>query len=342
MTGEKSFLRIIGCFLCLMIFISGIVHARENTPVTDSSSISVTINFHTKSKVENETVTVGDIASVICTDSSVCEKIKSIYVTTLSSPDATVSLNADQIAEILRKNLPSMRVALNQVKGTLPEEIVITRIRGNKARKLFAKIYRDYVFKHMPWNQADVTITSIKVSRSNFVPGKNGVTYRVMADPGASFLGNTPVTVVLFKDRERIGSVRIIGKINVFKEVARAARNIASHEVLRKTDFRFVRENLADLSRDVITDPRQVIGKEAVHSFRVNEIIRKRDVAAPLLVQKGDIVTILISAPGLLITSKGQALEGGRLGEMMRVKNIATKRVVIGMVKGQKTVQVAF
>ncbi len=308
----------------------------------ENSSVGVVINFHTKCKIESKTVTIGDIATVTCDDPELCEKIKSIYVATLSSPGSALTISADQVADILKNNLPNIGVSLHQVKGTVPVEFVVTRVRGSKAKGYYEKIYREYVFSHMPWSKEDVTISDVKISSTSIDPDKNKITYTVAADSSLPFLGNTPLSIILFRENKRIGSVRVVGKVNVFKKVARAAHNIKSHEVFSMDDIRFVRENIADLSHDVITDAKDILGKEAVHSFRVNEIIRKRDIAEPLLVQKGDIVTILIAAPGLVITSKGQALEGGRLGQMMKVKNIATKRIVIGMVKGRKTVQVAF
>ena len=341
MMRGKGYLSIICCLIFLSILCTG-AGGGELPGAGKGPSAGVVINFHNRCKTENESVTIGDIASVSCDDPRLCEKIRNIYVATLASPGTTLNISADQVADILRKNLPNLGVSLAGVRGTVPVEIVVTRVRGSKIRNIYAGIYKDYVLSHMPWAKTDVTISDIRVGSTTIVPGKNGVTYRVVADSSLSFLGNTPLSIVMFRNGDRIGSVRVVGKVNVFKKVAKAARGIKSHEVFTQNDVRFVKENIAELPHDVITDSGDIMGKESVRSFRVNEIIRKRDVAQPLLVQKGDVVTILISAPGLLITSKGQALEGGRLGQMMRVKNIATKRIVIGMVKGHKTVQVAF
>ena len=333
---------ITSCLIISYLFFGLIGDSYAGSGQDGVSDPSVIINFHTKCTVEGEEVTVADIASVTCDDSSICQKVKSICIATLSAPGTTLRLSSDHVADVLRRTLPAIGISLSQVKGTVPVEIVVTRVKGTRARKVYAKIYREYVFKNMPWKKEDVNISDIKVSSTNFIPGENNITVKVVADSSLPFLGNTPLSVVLFRDGERVGSVRVVGKVNVFKPIAKAARNIKSREIISRDDIRFVRENLADLPHDVIVSPEEIIGKETAHSFRVNEVIRKRDIAEPLLVQKGDIVTIMISIPGLLITSKGQALEGGRLGQMMKVKNIATKRVVLGMVKGQKTVQVAF
>ncbi len=342
MCGKNYPLCTILCFLCCLFLVFTCGNLLAESTGRNLSDIEVTINFHSECKVEGEKVTVGDIAHVSCKDRDLCDKIKEIFVTNMATPGSTIRISSDQIADILRNNLSDIGVPVSHVKGTVPVEIAITRVKGNKLRDVYARIYRDYVLTHMPWDKDEVTITDIKVGGTTYIPGKNNITYKVVANSRLSYFGNTPLSIVLLKDQKRVGSVRVIGKVNVFKPVAKTARSIKSHEVIESDDIRFVKENLADLSPDVITDPEEIIGKEAVHSFRANEIVRKRDIEEPLVIQKGDIVTILISTPGLVITSKGQALEGGRLGQVMKVKNIATRRVVLGMVKGHKTVQVAF
>ncbi len=57
---------------------------------------------------------------------------------------------------------------------------------------------------------------------------------------------------------------------------------------------------------------------------------------------KGDIVTIVASTNNLEIKTQGQALEEGKVNDLIQVKNVKTKKVIQAVVTGPNTVKVIF
>jgi flagella basal body P-ring formation protein FlgA len=60
----------------------------------------------------------------------------------------------------------------------------------------------------------------------------------------------------------------------------------------------------------------------------------------PLLVVRGKDVTAIVSVSGMHVTLTGQALDNGRMGETVRVKNKASGKIITGEVIGHRMVEV--
>src|SRR5205085_188257 len=91
----------------------------------------------------------------------------------------------------------------------------------------------------------------------------------------------------------------------------------------------------------VITDPTAAAGLAARHQLRPGQPLHDADLMKPALVQRNDIVTIFYEAPGINLTLRGQAQDGGALGDTINVMNTQSKRLVQGVVTGPGRVTVA-
>ena len=92
-------------------------------------------------------------------------------------------------------------------------------------------------------------------------------------------------------------------------------------------------------ARDVVSG-RGAAGMEAVRDLRAGDPVRAGDIVAARLVRRGEPVTIVVSGPGLSISTEGRALTNGAAGDMVRVFSNATNRTLDGLVDGVGTVRV--
>lgn len=86
-------------------------------------------------------------------------------------------------------------------------------------------------------------------------------------------------------------------------------------------------------------------GQRAVRMIPVGAVVRPglvRPVKAACLVRRNESVVMKISGAGFQITALGQALEDGRQGDLIRVRNVDSKRVVVAKVTDDGTVQPVF
>jgi len=97
-------------------------------------------------------------------------------------------------------------------------------------------------------------------------------------------------------------------------------------------------------------------GKKSVYPSRLDDIVGrifKKDVAAgtvvtylmledPVVIQKGEVVNIIAENKKLLVQTKGKAMEKGRMGDSIRVRNILSEKEVFGKVVDDNTITVKF
>ena len=87
------------------------------------------------------------------------------------------------------------------------------------------------------------------------------------------------------------------------------------------------------LDRDTpgaLTDPDDVIGKEARVVLYAGRPIRPGDVGAPALIERNQIVPLVYDHAGLTITAEGRSLARAAAGERVRVMNLSSRTTVSG------------
>jgi flagella basal body P-ring formation protein FlgA len=138
----------------------------------------------------------------------------------------------------------------------------------------------------------------------------------------------------------RLKPARISGQLVETVEVVVPRRAIARGETLGKGDVVTERRPRDGQGAELISDVRGAIDKVARRSLMAGMPLRSGDVQREEIVAKGDLVTIVYEAPGLLISMRGRAGEAGAMGDVVSVTNPQSKRVLQGTVSGPGRVSV--
>jgi flagella basal body P-ring formation protein FlgA len=85
----------------------------------------------------------------------------------------------------------------------------------------------------------------------------------------------------------------------------------------------------------------QVVGQQLQRPVGSEAPFQRGDLAAPTLVGKNTLVTMIVEAPGISLTAQGRALEAAPRGGLVPVMNLASRTVVEGQVTGPGRVRVA-
>jgi flagellar basal body P-ring formation protein FlgA len=86
----------------------------------------------------------------------------------------------------------------------------------------------------------------------------------------------------------------------------------------------------------------EVVGKRLRKDTAAGTVMTPQLLEDQILVKNGDVVSIVAENPRLLINANGRALDKGRLGETIRVKNLTSGKEILGKVTGGNTVSVEF
>ncbi|MCH7831747.1 MAG: flagellar basal body P-ring formation protein FlgA [Proteobacteria bacterium] len=133
---------------------------------------------------------------------------------------------------------------------------------------------------------------------------------------------------------------RVTGRLHREIDVPVPARRILANEVITERDINWVKIRQNRLPRGVIVDINELIGKSPKRWLRAGIPVRVANVQPPILVPKGSLVTIYLKVPRMMLTAQGKALENGSDGDVIRINNTQTNKVIEAEVTGVAKVAV--
>ncbi|GAA5316146.1 MAG: flagellar basal body P-ring formation chaperone FlgA [Candidatus Pelagadaptatus aseana] len=135
-------------------------------------------------------------------------------------------------------------------------------------------------------------------------------------------------------------SLYISSRIQQWMPVVISRRDLIKGVHLTEADLTTEVRDIRRMNSGFITDKNQIIGMQVRRPLKAGEGLRSSSLAPPLLVEKGDQVTVIASSGNFSVKIAGIALTKGKLGDQIRVQNTATEKVIKARVieKGQVSV----
>jgi flagella basal body P-ring formation protein FlgA len=234
------------------------------------------------------------------------------------------------------------RVAVERViEAVLPHEIVNMETRGLTdvvvtrasttitAKDIETRITQALAGRQRNTDAGNLTLTFDNEPRTMHIePGTELRIARMTFDPRSGRFD------VLFERAGNRTLLRYTGTYSETFEAAALARPLTAGEVVRAADVTIVRRPKAEFAANIMTSAEQAVGLAARRPMRPGEVLRQTDLAKAELIARNDNVTITFQVPGITLTMRGKALEGGGQGDTINVLNVQSKRPVQGKIAG--------
>ena len=128
--------------------------------------------------------------------------------------------------------------------------------------------------------------------------------------------------------------LRLTGIAAEMTDVVTLSRPLVRGDVLRQADLLVERRPKSDATAEALADAKAVIGFAVRTTLRAGAALRRADLMKPELVGRNEQVTLIYEVPGMTLTVRGTAQDGGSEGDVVNVLNPQSKRVVQGVVTG--------
>jgi flagella basal body P-ring formation protein FlgA len=261
--------------------------------------------------------------------------------------------NAGAVAQIPIFRAPDLgqtgRVSVERViAAVLPHEVIGLEARGLTdvvvtrasttitAKEIEARITQALAGRQRNTDAANLTLGFDTEARTVHVePGTDLRLARIAFDPRS---GRFDAAF------ERQGSRALIRYTGTYAETFEAlvlTRPIATGDVVRGADVTITRRPKAEFQANIITTAEQAVGLAARRAMRPGALLRQTDLAKPEVVARNDNVTITYQVPGITLTMRGKALDGGAQGDTISVLNVQSKRSIQATIAGPGHVIVA-
>ena len=117
-------------------------------------------------------------------------------------------------------------------------------------------------------------------------------------------------------------------------------RAVNRGDVIAKNDISWIEVSPSRVQGSVLSDPSAMVGKAARRPLRPNLPLRDGDVQEPVLVGKNALVTLVAVGPNLMLTTVGRSLDEGAKGDVIRVMNNQSHKLVQGTIISANEVRV--
>lgn len=116
--------------------------------------------------------------------------------------------------------------------------------------------------------------------------------------------------------------------------------NVASGAVLTAADASEAEVDWAAETAPVIANPEQWVGQVASRQLMAGQTVRQSMVRAPHVFRTGAQVRVVAQGPGYAVTSSGQALSNGAVGQTIRIR-MGNGRIISGIVNENGMIDVS-
>lgn len=299
----------------------------------DLSIKAVTIVGRPSVLVTKKEVSVGDLAEVVSRSMNEDEAaiaIQKIVVDKSPAPGAEVSLSAAQIVARLKEE----GVNLSRVGYSFPRTIQVKRA----ARLVGKDEIRQAIEKSLRMSNRDVSIRDIDYRENlQIAPGIAKIEASLF---NTSTPGKLGFSINIEVDGEKTNTLEVMASIDEWKEVPIAKRAVQKGVVITGDDVMMARLNVGAIPADSALDEKQIIGLETNRDIPFGDVFRKAKLNIPALIVSGAKVTLIYKGQGFEATARGTALEGGAMGQSIRVRNDSSKKVIEGTISDIGLVEV--
>lgn len=153
--------------------------------------------------------------------------------------------------------------------------------------------------------------------------------------------GNTnPVHVSVFLNGEFYRRVVCYYRVSVYDKVLVAAHDLHVDKPIAAADVRLEERSVAGGAGRYLTKLDDVQGRVAARTIKEGTAVESVMLQQPIVMDVGSPVTIRVNYHGIEVSANGIAMQRGRLGAKIRVRNVASGKVLRGTVVDAATVEI--
>lgn len=156
-----------------------------------------------------------------------------------------------------------------------------------------------------------------------------------------SYTGMTPMRARISVNGKVQRDISFSVTVRVFDTVIVANHDLRIETPVTETDFR-MEEVAVDGRTEYCKDIKEVAGLVPHRYIRAGSPVAKSYFQQPVVISYGTPVKIVVRYNGLNVSAKGTAMSRGRIGEVIKVKNDASQKVLAAKVIDAQTVEVIY
>lgn len=123
-------------------------------------------------------------------------------------------------------------------------------------------------------------------------------------------------------------AITVKGEIQAMVDMPVLNRRLMPGDLITERDIQWRRVPARQATMTTVTRIDELIGYTPRRPIMPGQAIRMTDVVPDYVIQKGDLVTLLLQTGNMTLTARGHALQRGAKGDVIRIRNTQSKKTV--------------
>ncbi len=325
----RNNIRIISTLLFMFISMVYVDMGWSQSEEKGLESSNIIINLKKHSIVNGNSILISDVAYVESLDLDMILKIDNVK---LGHPPRPGRKRIIGRGEILR-TLHNVGVDASGVQFDGAAEVKIEvrhiTITGNE----IADHSQKYLRNKLNETDENSVVKLQRIPNDQRVPlGSGDVKLRFSRVSVGKSGRQAYLSVDVVVDNSVYSSLGLTFDIKRFRKVVVAVDGIKPGNIIRNDNVDIASVEVSRVFDDIFTSIDDVVGMEVKRPIRPGDVITGKAIKKRPAMYKGDRVVILIKSSGLEVRSKGICQETGGHGEIVKVMNVDTKKMLLGSV----------
>jgi len=333
MNGKKIIIFIFVCVLAISLFNLGTIPVRAEAVKND---FLLQIYLPRDIKISSEEITLGQI-SILRGNQSMVSKAEEICLGRFSMPGQKVVINRST----LLSRLASYKIIGSQVKMTGAQKVTVTQQQQLVSSDKFLEAAKNFLKNNLrdgsicqfePIRVPDNLMMSDDCKDVKLIPclakntAKNQASVRIEVMSNGKKQGSREVTF-----RLKYYCRKAIALVDINKGTVISPENVKIEKTVSN------RPEPADW-----TEPYGLIARRTIAADNELNLDMVGAREFEVVVKRGKTVVIRVERPRFLITTVGQAMQDGKTGDFIKVRNMDSRRVIIAKVCKDGVVEPVF
>lgn len=129
-------------------------------------------------------------------------------------------------------------------------------------------------------------------------------------------------------------------KVDVFDDVLVAQRPLSRGQKIGSSMLKYGKRNISLLNEGYFTQANDLEHMESRQYLKRGGVLTPNNTRPSEMVQSGQNVTLILNYKGINIRTSGKALQSARMGQLVKVRNSQSQKIVEGIVSGEGLVKV--
>lgn len=165
---------------------------------------------------------------------------------------------------------------------------------------------------------------------------------QVRSRAGEHYIGRTSFAVRFRTGDTFVREETIRVRIEVLTDVVASTHGIPRDHILGPGDVAVTSKWMDTATTGVLTDAGEAVGKKAAMRLNAGTEITRQMLRSVPVVKKGEVVRVVLESGPMVISTVGLCQEDGGQGDLVRVQNLTSKKIIFARVMATSLVRVDF